>query len=104
MAYFYFVVYIKQHFDLQGECLLPALVGKFYDQQSYTDVSFLLSDGSSVQAHKLMLAITSSVFEGMFFGPLADRVEGGEGGGCEAIWFQEVDTLCVQLQVFVMED
>eukprot|EP00091_Calanus_sinicus_P002182 TRINITY_DN1221_c0_g1_i2.p1 TRINITY_DN1221_c0_g1~~TRINITY_DN1221_c0_g1_i2.p1 ORF type:complete len:501 (-),score=197.55 TRINITY_DN1221_c0_g1_i2:1127-2629(-) len=57
----------------QGECLLPALVGKFYDQQTYTDVSFLLADGSSVQAHKLMLAITSSVFEGMFFGPLADK-------------------------------
>ena len=34
---------------LQGECLLPALVGKFYDQQSYTDVAFQLSDGSSVQ-------------------------------------------------------
>jgi len=57
----------------QGECLLPALVGKFYDQQSYTDVSFVLADGSTVQAHKLMLAITSSVFEGMFFGPLADK-------------------------------
>jgi len=57
----------------QGECLLPALVGKFYDQQSYTDVAFQLSDGSSVQAHKLMLAITSPVFEAMFFGPLSDR-------------------------------
>ena len=68
---------------------MPALVGKFYDQQSYTDVSFVLADGSTVQvklqflsqmiivsmfqAHKLMLAITSSVFEAMFFGPLADR-------------------------------
>jgi len=57
----------------QGECLLPQLVGKFYDQQLWTDVRFILSDGSSVQAHKLVLAITSSVFEGMFFGPLADR-------------------------------
>lgn len=35
--------------SLQGECLLPALVGKFYDQQSYTDVTFQLADGSSVQ-------------------------------------------------------
>jgi len=57
----------------QGECLLPALVGKFYDQQSYTDVTFQLGDGSTVQAHKLLLAITSPVFEAMFFGPLADR-------------------------------
>ena len=57
----------------QGECLLPALVGKFYDQQSYTDVTFQLADGSTVAAHKLLLAITSPVFEAMFFGPLADR-------------------------------
>ena len=25
---------------MQGECLQPALVGKFYDQQSFTDVTF----------------------------------------------------------------
>jgi len=56
-----------------GECLLPQLVGKFYDQQQWTDVRFLLADGSTVQAHKLILAITSPVFEGMFFGPLADK-------------------------------
>ena len=41
--------------------------------QSYTDVTFQLGDGSTVQAHKLLLAITSPVFEAMFFGPLADR-------------------------------
>jgi len=57
----------------QGECLLPALVGKFHDQQTYTDVTFQLADGATVQAHKLILAITSPVFEAMFFGPLADR-------------------------------
>jgi len=57
----------------QGECLLPQLVGKFYDQQQWCDVRFCLSDGSVVAAHKLVLAITSSVFEGMFFGPLADK-------------------------------
>ena len=34
---------------------------------------FCLADGSVVAAHKLVLAITSSVFEGMFFGPLADK-------------------------------
>jgi len=56
-----------------GECLLPSLVGKFYSQNTYTDVTFVLQDGSTVNAHKLILAITSPVFEGMFFGPLADR-------------------------------
>ena len=43
----------------QGKCLLPALVGKFYDQQSFMDVTFLLADGSTVAAHELLLAITS---------------------------------------------
>ena len=32
-----------------GECLLPSLVGKFYEQNSYTDVTFVLQDGSTVQ-------------------------------------------------------
>lgn len=56
----------------QGECVLPALLGKFYDLKQYTDVSFALSDGSSIQAHKLLLSISSPVFEGMFYGPMAD--------------------------------
>ena len=34
---------------------------------------FCLADGSVLAAHKLVLAITSSVFKGMFFGPLADE-------------------------------
>jgi len=57
----------------QGECLLPSLLGKFYSQQQHCDVTFQLQDGSSIQAHKLMLSVTSPVFEGMFFGPLADK-------------------------------
>jgi len=57
----------------QGECLLPSLLGRFYDLQQYCDVSFQLEDGSTVQAHKLMLAVTSPTFEAMFFGPLADK-------------------------------
>jgi len=48
-------------------------VGKFYDQQQFCDVNFQLGDGTSLQAHKLLLAISSPVFEGMFFGPLADK-------------------------------
>ena len=42
-------VFVFLFIDQQGECLLPALVGKFYDQQAYTDVTFQLSDGSNVQ-------------------------------------------------------
>jgi len=57
----------------QGDCLLPNLLGKFYDQQQHCDVTFQLQDGSTVQAHKLLLAVASPVFEGMFFGPLADK-------------------------------
>ena len=33
----------------QGECLLPNLIGKFYDQQQHCDVVFQLQDGSTVQ-------------------------------------------------------
>ena len=57
----------------QGECLLPALVGKFYDQQSFMDVTFQLADSSTVAANELLLAITSPVFEAIFFIHLADR-------------------------------
>jgi len=57
----------------EGECLLPNLIGKFYEHQQWTDVNFILTDGSTIKAHKLLLAITSPVFEGMFFGPMADR-------------------------------
>ena len=60
-------------------------MSKFYDQQTWTDVVFHLTDGSSVRAHKLILAISSPVFEGMFYGPMADqgtaefKVKLGEG-------------------------
>jgi len=57
----------------QGECLVPSLLGRFLDQQQFTDVNFVLADGSSIAAHKLLLAISSSVFEGLFFGPLSDK-------------------------------
>jgi len=57
----------------QGECLVPSLLGRFLEQQQFTDVTFILADGSSIQAHKLLLAISSSVFEALFYGPLADK-------------------------------
>ena len=93
----FLLLHLRLHLHLQGECLLPNLLGKFYDQQQHCDVSFQLQDGSTVQvnrlttfspspflvtrpsmtcivqAHKLFLAVVSPVFEGMFFGPLADK-------------------------------
>jgi hypothetical protein len=42
--------------------------------RQHCDVSFLLQDGSTVQAHKLLLAVTSPVFE------LEDGVAGGVVG------------------------
>ena len=48
-------------------------MGKFYDQQSFMDVTFQLADSSTVAANELLLAITSPVFEAIFFIHLADR-------------------------------
>jgi len=56
----------------KGENLVPALIGRFYDLQQWTDVTFHLTDGSSMRGHKLLLAMSSPVFEGMFYGPMAD--------------------------------
>lgn len=47
-------------------------IGRFYDLQQWTDVTFHLTDGSSMRGHKLLLAMSSPVFEGMFYGPMAD--------------------------------
>merc|ERR1719427_2202343 len=56
----------------RGDNLVQNLIGKFHDTQQWTDVVFHLSDGSQVRAHKLLLAISSSVFEAMFYGPMSD--------------------------------
>jgi len=34
----------------------------------YSDITFVLSDGSEVEAHKLILALASPVFESEFYG------------------------------------
>jgi len=57
----------------RGDNLVQNLIGKFYETQQWTDVVFHLSDGSQVRAHKLILAISSSVFEAMFYGPMSDH-------------------------------
>ena len=49
---------------------LSELADKFYSQPGkllYSDVTFVLSDGSEVQAHKLILAWASPVFEMEFY-------------------------------------
>ena len=50
---------------------LSDLASKFYsmaDPMLYTDVTFILSDGSEMAAHKLILAMASPVFETEFYG------------------------------------
>jgi len=50
------------------------LISKLYKRpsvESYTDISFKLPDGGTVQAHRLILAIASPFFEAQFFGLLA---------------------------------
>ena len=39
------------------------------------DVTFLLSDGTELKAHKLILASASPYFEALFYGPLANNNE-----------------------------
>ena len=42
------------------------------DRDAFTDVTFILPDGSHLKAHKFVLAVASPVFEAQFFGPFAD--------------------------------
>lgn len=55
---------------------MTGLVKNLYqnlDEDSFTDVTFLLPDGSQLKAHKVILALASPVFEAQFFGPLAQK-------------------------------
>ena len=50
---------------------LSEVVDKLYSQPGkllYTDITFILSDGRKVEAHKLILALSSPVFEAEFYG------------------------------------
>jgi len=54
------------------------LIYKLYRRtDNYSDLTFQLPDGTTVEAHKLILVIASSYFEAMFCGPLADRNHNG---------------------------
>ena len=55
----------------ENTCTLSELADKFYSMPGkllYSDVTFVLSDGSEVDAHKLILALASPVFEMEFYG------------------------------------
>ena len=60
---------VNEHFKVdaamfcQGECLLPNLLGKFYDQQQHCDVTFQLQDGSTVQATTNIYGINLIIYE-----------------------------------------
>ncbi len=63
----------------EGSFCMKTLVGKLYRQppdSSYTDVTFRLPDGSSVSAHRLVLALASPFFEAQFYGLLASDSAG----------------------------
>lgn len=63
----------------EGSFCMKFLVGKLYRRpldSSYTDVTFRLPDGSSVAAHRLVLALASPFFEAQFFGLLSSDIPG----------------------------
>lgn len=54
-----------------GECML-----EMYDCRLWTDVKFRCEDheeGEFIQAHKLILAARSPVFQALFFGPCSQQ-------------------------------
>ena len=65
--------------DWRGGTLnMVDLVWNLHDKpegQSMADVTFLLSDGTELKAHKLILATASPYFEALFYGPLANNNE-----------------------------
>ena len=79
-----------------GDCDLSLLIPRFRDSSaaaSLADITFHLADGSTVRAHKFILAAASPYFEAKFCGPPAgdsnkivdcpqqQRGRGGEGRG-----------------------
>ena len=63
----------------EGSYCMKNLVSKLYHRphdSSYTDVTFRLPNGSSVAAHRLVLALASPFFEAQFYGLLASDIAG----------------------------
>ena len=57
----------------QGMTGLVKNLYQYRDEDTFTDVTFLLPDGSQLYAHKVILALASPVFEAQLFGPLAQK-------------------------------
>ena len=58
-----------------GDYKMTDLISRLHsrpDRDAFTDVTFILPDGSQLKAHKFVLAVASPVFEAQFFGPLAE--------------------------------
>ena len=70
-------LYIIWMYDWRdGSQNLEMLMARFYDSPAFcdsADITFKLTDGSEVKAHKIILSVSSEVFHSQFFGPLADR-------------------------------
>ena len=65
--------------DWRGGTLnMTDLIWNLYNKpegQNMSDVTFVLDDGSELQAHKLILATASPYFEALFYGPMASKKE-----------------------------
>ena len=63
--------------DWRGGTLnMMDLIRNLHDKpggQSLSHVTFLLSDGTELQAHKLIVATASPYFEALFYGPFANN-------------------------------
>ena len=72
----------KELSDWRGGTLnMVSLVYRLHDTpegQAFSDVTFLLSDNSVLQAHKLILATASPYFEALFFGSMTNNNDGTE--------------------------
>ena len=70
-------LYIIRMYDWRDSSQnLEMLMARFYDSPAFSDsadITFKLTDGSEVKAHKIILSVSSEVFHSQFFGPLADR-------------------------------
>lgn len=81
--------------DWREPCPLPTdKLGYILERQIWHDVKFIVGDPSSsleeISAHKLILGMSSAVFEAMLFGPLSNSQE-------EAIQIPDVDPTAFSL-------
>ena len=80
--------------DWRGRTLnMMNLIWNLYDKpegRSMSDVTFVLDNGSELEAHKLILATASPYFEALFYGPMANNKEP----------VQKVDVKDVEADVF----